>query len=250
MLTDPGFYLVAIPAVIFVGISKGGFGSGASFVATPILALIIEPGLALGVMLPLLMLSDGTALRAYWGKWSWADARPALWGSIPGVALGAALWRIAPDDLFRVLIGGISLVFVAWQVFGRRMVRPRPRRRSPTRTGVIVGVIAGFAGFVSHAGGPPVAVYLISRGIAKTAYQATTVLLMSSINVAKVVPYVFLGLFTVETLAVDLVLAPFVVFGTWLGIRAHRIVSERLFFGLTYAMLLGAGSKLLWDGLT
>lgn len=250
MLTDPIFYLVAVPAVIFAGVSKGGFGSGAAFAATPLLALIVEPGIALGIMLPLLMLSDITALRSYWGRWSWPDARLMLIGGVPGVILGTVLWSIAPADLFRVLIGVISLAFVAWQVFGRRFFRPVTLGAPETRVGVFVGVVAGFTSFVSHAGGPPVAVYLISRGLSKTAYQATTVLLFWAVNIAKAVPYTVLGIFTLETLTVDLVLAPFVIFGTWIGIKAHALVSERLFFGLTYAMLIGAGGKLLWDGLT
>ncbi|MEP1030613.1 MAG: sulfite exporter TauE/SafE family protein, partial [Alphaproteobacteria bacterium] len=28
MITDPLFYLLAVPAVLIAGISKGGFGSG------------------------------------------------------------------------------------------------------------------------------------------------------------------------------------------------------------------------------
>ena len=55
---DLSFFMIAAPAVVFAGISKGGFGSGAAFVAASILALTLPPGLALGVMLPLLMLMD------------------------------------------------------------------------------------------------------------------------------------------------------------------------------------------------
>ena len=41
MSFDLTFFLVAVPAVIVAGISKGGFGSGAAFVAAPMLALIV-----------------------------------------------------------------------------------------------------------------------------------------------------------------------------------------------------------------
>ncbi|HBZ44136.1 MAG TPA: hypothetical protein DEO85_08810, partial [Maritimibacter sp.] len=69
MELDFTFFAIAIPAVIFAGVSKGGFGSGAAFAATPLLALILEPGQAIGLMLPLLMLMDVTALKPYWKKW-------------------------------------------------------------------------------------------------------------------------------------------------------------------------------------
>src|SRR5262249_52286933 len=41
VITDPWFYAAAIPAVLLVGISKGGFGSGAGIFATPLMALTI-----------------------------------------------------------------------------------------------------------------------------------------------------------------------------------------------------------------
>ena len=72
----PSFFAIAGPAVLFAGISKGGFGSGAAFAAAAILAIVVEPGLALGVMLPLLMLIDLATLRPYWKKWSFPDPDP------------------------------------------------------------------------------------------------------------------------------------------------------------------------------
>ena len=42
IITEPLFYLFAVPAVIMLGLSKGGF-SGIGMVATPLLALIMPP---------------------------------------------------------------------------------------------------------------------------------------------------------------------------------------------------------------
>ena len=83
MLTlDLFFFLVAGPAVLFAGISKAGFGSGAAFASASILALVVEPGLALGVMLPLLMLIDVSSLKPYWRKWSTPDVRLLIIGGL------------------------------------------------------------------------------------------------------------------------------------------------------------------------
>lgn len=250
MLSDPLFYLVAIPAVIFAGISKGGFGSGAAFAATPILALMVDPGLALGIMLPLLMLVDAVTLRPYWKRWSWADARVLVIGSVPGVALGAWLYQIANADVFRFLIGAVSIGFVAYQLIGKRIGGGRAAKPFAPSVGVFTGTVAGFTSFVSHAGGPPVAIYLLARGLAKTTYQATTVLTFWAVNILKAVPYAFLGIFTLESLTVNLVLAPAALLGAWLGVVAHRLVPERVFFSITYALLLTTGSKLIFDALS
>ncbi|MFK7752294.1 MAG: sulfite exporter TauE/SafE family protein [Sedimentitalea sp.] len=246
---DLMFFAIGVPAVLFAGVSKGGFGSGASFASASILALYLEPGLALGVMLPMLMLIDLSALRPYWKRWHWSDARLLIAGGVPGVALGALLYEAADADLLRLLIGAISIGFVAWQLGFSKFRQRMNRARLPAFAGLFAGLVAGFTSFISHAGGPPAAVYLLSQKLDKTQYQATTVLVFWVLNIVKFVPYAFLGLFTMQTLLANVVLAPFAVLGTWMGVRAHQLVPERLFFAMTYALLLATGSKLIWDAL-
>lgn len=251
MLTlDLWFFLIAGPAVVFAGISKGGFGSGAAFAASSVLALVVEPGLALGVMLPLLMLIDVSTLRPYWGRWHLREAGLVISGALPGIALGAALYRIASPDVLRLLIGLVSVGFVLWQISVKRGWLRFGARHMPDPAGLVAGLAVGFTSFVSHAGGPPAAVFLLSRGLGKTGYQATSVLIFWAVNIAKFIPYAFLGMFTLETAQANLVLAPFAVLGAWIGVRAHHAVPERAFFALTYILLTITGLKLIWDGLT
>jgi uncharacterized membrane protein YfcA len=247
---DFSFFAIAVPAVVFAGISKGGFGSGAAFAAASILALVVPPGIALGLMLPLLMLIDVASLRPYWGKWRAREARLLIFGALPGVGLGILLYTYASDDGLRVLIGSISIVFVAWQLAVKWGWIGLGALQMSDRVGYLADLTAGFTSFVSHAGGPPAAVFLLSRGLGKTEYQATTVIVFWAINIAKFVPYAFLGVFTAQTLAANVVLAPFALLGTWLGVKAHYMISERLFFGFTYTLLVITGSKLILDGLS
>ena len=247
---DFWFFAVAAPAVVFAGISKAGFGSGASFASASILALVLDPGLALGVILPLLMLMDVSALKPYWGKWDWPVSRRMILGALPGVALGALLYVRTDADVFRVLIGVISIAFVIWQVGRGRGWIKLAQSALPAWVGAVTGAVAGFTSFVSHAGGPPAAVYLLSLNPTKTEYQSNTVLIFTAINVFKFVPYAFLGMFTAQTFIANLALAPFALLGAWIGVRAHYLVPERAFFILTYVLLILTGTKLIWDGLT
>lgn len=129
------FFLIAAPAVVFAGISKGGFGSGVAFVSAAILTLVIEPGEALAIMLPLLMLIDLVTLRPYWGVWSFADAKVLILGGIPGVALGSLLFQVVDADIFRLLIGAVSLVFVLWSILPTRVQRVITSPIVPTGSG-------------------------------------------------------------------------------------------------------------------
>ena len=243
-------YAVAIPAVLFAGISKGGFGSGAAFASAALLALVMPPGQALGLMLPLLMLIDVAALRPYWRRWDARAARLLIAGGLPGVARGVVVWRAADDNAIRLISGLIALGFVGWRLAeARGLIRPA-RRRPGAVWGLSAGLAAGFTSFVSHAGGPPAAIYLLSGRPDKTTFQATTVLIFWALNIAKAVPYAVLGFFTLETLMTGAMLAPIALLGAWIGVRAHFLVSERLFFLLTYVLLTATGLELVRVALT
>lgn len=250
MLPDLSIMAFAIPAVMFAGISKGGFGSGAAFAAAPLLALVLEPAMAVGMMLPLLILIDVVTLRSFWGKWHRPSAIALMAGALPGIALGAWLFRQANADLLRLLIGSIALLFVAYQWTRARGLLRIPHMRFRWSAGLGTGTVLGFTSFVSHAGGPPAAVFLLAQGLSKTVYQSTSVVVFWFVNLAKAVPYAMIGLFTHETLVLDMWLAPFAVVGALLGIKAHHVVPERVFFAITYVLLILTGTKLIWDALT
>ena len=85
MLFEPFFYLMAIPAVLIVGISKGGFGGGLGVVAVPILTLAIDPVLAAAIMLPILCIMDLIALKAFWKKWDSELFKSLIPSAIAGI---------------------------------------------------------------------------------------------------------------------------------------------------------------------
>ena len=66
---DVQFFAVLVVAVLLSGISKGGFGGSMAFVGSAILALILPPAQAVGIMLPLLMLMDVVTVGPFWRKW-------------------------------------------------------------------------------------------------------------------------------------------------------------------------------------
>jgi len=243
-------WVIAAIAVLLAGISKGGFGSGVAFASSAILAIVIEPAIALALMLPLLMLIDVASLKPYWGKWHAPSVKVLILGGIPGTALGAALFTVVSADFIRVLIGAVALGFPIFQLArARGWLSPKPRAFN-ARSGFLAGIAAGFTSFISHAGGPPMAVFMLSQeGIGKTSYQASTVIVFWIINMMKFVVYALIGIFSWQILGTATLLAPFALLGTYIGVRAHHLIPERLFFGLTYVMLVLTGLKLIWDGL-
>jgi len=64
MLTDFHFYLVAIPAVVLVGLSKGGLGGALALMGVPLMALAVSPVQAAAIFLPILIVMDLVSLCA------------------------------------------------------------------------------------------------------------------------------------------------------------------------------------------
>ena len=87
---DPVFYLLAIPAVLLVGISKSGFSGGMGLLAVPLMAVMISPVQAAAIMLPLLCAIDLFVIYNYrhnWDRWNIATLLP---GAIIGIGIRCA----------------------------------------------------------------------------------------------------------------------------------------------------------------
>src|ERR1700737_113585 len=83
MQPDAFFYLVAGIAVVILGLSKGGF-AGVGMIGTPLLALLVGPIAAAGIIFPILIVQDVIAVAMYRRTFNWQ----ILATMIPGAALG------------------------------------------------------------------------------------------------------------------------------------------------------------------
>ena len=62
LITDPYFYAVAIPAVLLLGISKSGFGTGFGSLAVPLMALSVSVPQAAAILIPVLLVEQNVAM--------------------------------------------------------------------------------------------------------------------------------------------------------------------------------------------
>jgi len=246
LISDPLFYAVVIPAILLMGISKGGFGGGVGLIATPMVALVTTPTRAAAILLPILCAMDVVGVIAYRRSWDPVNMRILLPGSVVGIVLGTATFRFLDESLIRLLLGALALGFVLryWLARTPQQAPTAPSRRA----GSFWAAVSGFTSFVAHAGGPPLSVYLLPQNMDKTLFVGTTVVYFTFVNYLKLVPYSLLGQFSGENLLTSLVLSPLAPLGMWLGIWLHRRIDEKLFYQVIYGMLAAVGLKLLYDG--
>src|SRR5580693_3260427 len=114
------FYLVALPAVIILGLSKGGF-TGLSSLAMPMLSLVISPVKAAAIVLPVLIVQDWVSVWAFRRDFSPRNLVILTPSAVIGVGMGWLLAARVSEDAVRLVIGIISIVFVAYMLIRDRL---------------------------------------------------------------------------------------------------------------------------------
>jgi uncharacterized membrane protein YfcA len=245
LITDWAFYAVAVPAVLLMGVSKSGFGSGFGSLAVPLMALAIPVPQAAAIFLPILLVMDLLGIAAFRRHFDWALIRFLVPLGLVGTVIGMLSFRLLDARLVAGLVGVFTLAFLAQ----RLLFPPRPDGPHPPRwLGAILTATSGFTSFVSHAGGPPISAYEIPMRLPPIVFTATMAAFFFVINLSKWAPYAWLGLLDLRNLATSLALLPLAPVGVWAGVRlAHRI-QPQLFYRLVYAGMFLTGCKLVWDG--
>jgi len=245
MIQEPIFYLIAVFSVLLAGISKSGFGGGLGVLAVPLMALVVPPGEAAAILLPILCLMDLFNTWHYRRDWDSTNLKILVPAALLGILAGTFFFRYLSDNHIRILIGSLAVAFVLNYFFRRA----NGSQTSPNRLrGTFWGAVAGFTSFGVHAGGPPVNVYLLPQKMHKTLFVGTTVVFFTIVNYTKLIPYGFLGLLNADNLLTSLLLSPLAPLGVFLGVKLHNRINERLFFALIYLFLLITGIKLIYDG--
>ncbi|WP_426416794.1 sulfite exporter TauE/SafE family protein [Aestuariirhabdus sp. LZHN29] len=245
MITDPFFYLCAIPAVLLFGVAKGGFGGTVAVVSVPLMALAVPPLQAAAILLPILVVMDAVALWSFRGQYDRINLKILLPAAVAGVVIGAFFFRYLPDDAIRVLIGLIAVIFC----FNYWFNPGYHSKTAPNRLrGSFWGMVAGFTSFGIHAGAPPVSVYMLPQQLDKKLLMGTFAVFFASVNFVKLFPYAWLGSFEATNLLTSLVLIPLAPIGVRLGFYLLHRVDEKIIYRLAYFFLCVMGVKLLDDG--
>lgn len=248
---DIAFFAAAIPAVILIGLSKGGLGGALALMGVPLMALVVSPVRAAAILLPILIAMDLASL------WAWRKYHdgPTLSSILPGGVIGIGIgWLTASmvsDAFIRLLVGTIALIFVARYAYDRfrhtqgAALAPRPQNRTK---GTFWGTLSGFTSFVSHAGGPPYQVYTLPLKLTPKLFAGTSARYFAVINALKLVPYFALGQFDTSNLTLSAMLLPLAPIATFAGAWLVKRMQPSIFYPLMYLMVTATAIKLVADG--
>ncbi|WP_332461256.1 sulfite exporter TauE/SafE family protein [Acuticoccus mangrovi] len=213
--------------------------------AMPLMLLVLPPGPAVGLMLPILMTQDAFSIWIYRGRWDVGNLKLLLPAAGVGVLIGMALFVVMPQ---RAMLGVLGTVTLGFAIRGL-VVRQAPARVPHRAVGWVLGTLSGFTSTVLHQGGPPFQIYLIPQRLPRDVFAATTAAFFAIVNFAKLPGFIALGQMTREGLIVAAIAAPFALLMTWVGSRVVMKISPAHFYPLINLILASVGIKLITDAL-
>lgn len=248
MPTDLHFFLFAIPAVVLIGLAKGGF-AGLGALGTPLMAIgMDDPVRAAAILLPILIAQDVVGVAAFRKSWDGRVLAVMLPGAVVGIALGWLLAAAISSDSVMATLGAISILFGAYRLWVERGGRIAASSNSPAWVGALFGVATGFTSQIAHAGGPPFQMWVMPKKLPRDMFVGTSAIFFAVVNWIKVPAYVALGQFTRANALATLALLPVAIAASLAGVWLVRRVSPERFYTIVYALMIVAGAKLLLDG--
>ena len=246
MDTNYFFWFLAICASVFVGLGKGGLPVVAGL-AVPSLSLIMSPIAAASLLLPVYIVSDIFALKAYRRDYDREVLKIGLIGMTIGVLIGWATAHIVIEWVITICIGVMGALF-AFSNMRADKVRRSYKKQINTTKGYFWTVVAGFTSFISHNGGPPWQIYTLPLSLSKAVFVGTSVIAFSYCNAIKLVPYFFLDQINLFNIKITLYLMLPAAIAVAIGVKAVKLIPETLFFRIVNWALLIISVKLIYDG--
>jgi uncharacterized membrane protein YfcA len=246
---DLHFFLYAVPAVILIGLAKGGF-SGLGALGTPLMALgMDDPVRAAAILLPILIAQDVVGVSAFRKSWDGSVLIAMLPGAVVGILLGYLLAAKVSGSAVMAVLGGVTILFGIYRLWIERGGRIAASSNSPAWVGSLFGVATGFTSQIAHAGGPPFQMWVMPKKLPRDVFVGTGAIFFAIINWIKVPAYVALGQFTFDNMIATAILLPVAVLASVAGVKLVRRVSMERFYTIIYVLMVVAGAKLLVDGL-
>lgn len=218
------FALIIFAFGFSFGVLKSAFGI-AAVLLTPLLAFLIPAKLAIAVLGPILLVGDGLATRANWGRWD----KTVVMRMLPFTCIGTFIGAFILAGLSLGYVNKILAVCVwfyallQWLLSRKERISALGRILGTPFAGVLLGFAAGLIGSLSNASAVLLAPHLLASGLEGQRFVATVVPIFFAQGLTRIPAYLLSGVVTLKALSVAAATAPFV----YLGIRLGQVLAER-----------------------
>ena len=236
-------YAVLALAALVIGISKTGV-PGLAIIGVVLVPMILPAKISTGYILPFLIFSDILAV-SYWRKAAvWRYILMVLPAMFAGIVVGYFLMGVIEDAVYAKVLGCLVIFLIALDCVRRHRHIPIPTNSRALIW--LIGFLAGIMAMLANAAGTIMMIYLLAMNISKEEIVGTNAWLYFIINLVKVPFSVHLGLITLDSFLVNLMMLPAILAGGFAGVFIIRRISGQTFEKLMRILAFLGGVKLLF----
>ncbi len=228
-------------AGLVTGFSKFSIG-GMGLIILPIVMLAFPGPEALGIVIPMYLVTDVMAIYMYRQNINWAVLARLLPLALIGIVVGG--WWLSGIDAeqFTVMLG---IIIIAILILGIWLDYQSTNIMKHPFVIYMTGLFAGFISLIANAAGPLLSLILIEQKLSKEAYVSTRAWAFFIINLAKLPTLYFLELISWETTIISMQCLPGLLIGAGIGYYVLRRLNLKQFKWLIRGMAMIAAVKLL-----
>ncbi len=246
MNLEPWQWAVLFVGAFLIGLSKTGI-VGMGVFAVAVFALVLPPKDSVGIVLPVLMTADLVAVSLYRRNGNWAHLLRLFPWTALGVIIGFIALGYISSQQVGPLIGAILLILVILQVWRNRNAGANQNVPHAWWFRMGVGIAAGFTTMVANASGTIMTLYLLAMALPKIEFLGTAAWFFFILNWFKVPFSMQLGMINVNSLPLDVAVAPVAIAGAVFGRRLVQHIDQKLFENLMIVFTFLAALKLLFS---
>ena len=217
-----GRLVVVLIAVTIAGLLRGFVGFGAALISVPVFSLMLGPHAAIAVNILMGLPSVFQLLPEAIRRAERPVVLPICLATFAAAPIGTWALVAADPAFMKVAISALVLLMVAILASGWRL-RGRIGMGKLVAAGVAGGLLQGVAGV----GGPPVVAVALSRPGEASQQRANVLAVMTAVALSSIIPLLYFGLFTRQTVVISLVLIPIYSAAIALGARYFALGGQR-----------------------
>jgi uncharacterized protein len=235
---------ILIAGVAIAGFAKGLSGMGLPLIATPILAGVFGPRVAVTIAtIPILAANSLLLTQGVRRRELLRGLGPLIAASMLGTAIGTLLLARLDQRTFALLISAIVVVFLAR---GDRLLGDDPAALRARILGPLVCFVGGVLQGTTSIASPLVGSYFHARRLAPSDFVFVLAAIFELNGIVQVVGYSLQQLYTADIVAIGLIGLVPTLLGLLAGIYARGRIDPVLFRRLIVVLLVFSVANLLW----
>ena len=230
-----------LTAAFLGGLTTGLSGFAMGLVVSGIWLHLITPSQNALLIVLCGMVTQGVGIWRVRHAIKWRAVVPFIMGSAVGVAIGTVLLTTVDQNIVRVTIGVLLIVFSVYSLARPKIAVAQGGAPVEVGVGLVNGVIGGLTGL----GGIAMTIWSQLRGGNKDAQRAIFQPVMFATFLISAIAFGFAGSYTVETMKLYALALPALVIGVGCGIWLYGKLDDAAFRRVVLVLLFGSGLSLV-----